>query len=113
MQERRRTHGFLVFALGLTGIGASVPALADYWFYVPDASQLKYTIGADSKVYLRNLSQFDSAVLGCCFNYWIDLAAVSGPATWATVLTKIETQQGIWIFVGSPTAPSYAYVGEL
>src|ERR1700726_2900436 len=108
MQERRRAHGFLAFALGLTGIGVSVPALADYWFYVPDASQLKYTLGADSKVYLRNLSQFDSAVLGCCFNYWIDLTAVSGPATWATLLTKMQTQQGIWIFVGSPTAPSYA-----
>ena len=113
MQARRRVHRTVGIALGLTSIGVSVPALADYWFHVPDASQLKYTIGADSKVYLRNLNQFDSAVLGCCFNYWIDLTAVSGPATWATLLTKIEAQQGIWIFVGSPTAPSYAYVGDL
>jgi hypothetical protein len=113
MQEKRRTRRILGFALGLAGIGVSVPALADYWFHVPDASQLKYTIGADSKVYLRNLNQFDSTVLGCCFNYWIDLTSVQGPATWATLLAKIEAQQGIWIFVGSQTAPSYAYLGDL
>ena len=113
MQERKRTHRILGFALGLASIGASVPALADYWFHVPDASQLKYTIGTDSKVYLRNLNQFDGAVLGCCYNYWIDLSTISGPAIWATLLAKIEAQQDIWIFVGSPTAPSYAYVGEL
>ena len=113
MQVRRRIHQALGFVLGLAGIGLSVPALADYWFHVPDASQLKYIVGADSKVYLRNLNQFDSTVLGCCYNYSIDLTTASGPATWATLLAKIEAQQGIWIFVGSQTAPSYAFVGDL
>ncbi len=113
MRERSRVPWFLAFALCLSGIGVSAPALADYWFYVPDASQLKYIIGSDSKIYLRNLNQFDGTVLGWCYNYWIDLAALSGPAIWATLLAKIETQQGIWIFVGSPTAPGYAYVGDL
>jgi hypothetical protein len=55
--------------VGLASGGASVPALADYWFQVPDVSRLKYTIGGGSKVYFRNLNQFHGAVLGCCFNY--------------------------------------------
>jgi hypothetical protein len=114
MQRRRtRARRILGFAAALIGLGASVPALADYWFQVPDASQLKYVISVDGKVYLRNLNQFDSAVLGCCYNYWIDLTSSQGPAVWATLLAKIEAQQEIWIFVGSPTAASYVYVGDL
>jgi len=113
MQARRRTRRILGFALGCAGIGVSVPALADYWFHVPDASQLKYIVDSDSKVYLRNLNQFDSTVLGCCYNYSIDLTTAQGQAIWATLLAKIETQQGIWIFIGSQTAPSYVYVGDL
>jgi hypothetical protein len=34
-------------------------------------------------------------------------------AVWATLLAKMEAQQGVWIFVGSQTAASYVYVGEL
>ena len=114
MQESsRRARRILGLAAGLIGIGVSVPALADYWFQVPDASQLKYVISVDGKVYLRNLNQFDSTVLGCCYNYWIDLTSPQGPAIWATLLAKMETQQGVWIFVGSQTAASYVYVGEL
>jgi hypothetical protein len=30
------------------GMCATVPAFADYWFQVPDASQLKYVVTGDS-----------------------------------------------------------------
>lgn len=53
--------------LAICGLSASVAALADYWLYVPDASQLTYVVYPDAHVYLRNLNQFDATVLGCCF----------------------------------------------
>ena len=100
-------------ALVLAGLSFSAPAMADYWFEVIDTSQLKYLVASDSHVYLRNLNQFDSTVLGCCYNYWIDVSTTSGQAMWATLLAKIQTQQSIWIFVSSQTAPGSVYLGDL
>ena len=68
----------------------------------PVASRLKYVVGSDSKVYLRNLNKFDSTVPSCCYNYWIDLTTPAGQAQWATLLVKIEEQRGEWIFCVEP-----------
>jgi len=113
--ETSRLHWLLWtnLVLLLGGLSLSAPALADYWFHVPDTSQLKYVAGNDSKIYLRNLSQFDSTVLGCCYNYWIDVSTPGGQAIWATLLTKIQSAQGIWIFVSSQTAQGPVYLGDL
>lgn len=113
MKTRGIRHLMSGMVLALGGMGMSVPALADYWFYVPDASQLTYTVNPDAHVYLRNLNQFDGTVLGCCYNYWLDLTTDAGRGAWATLLAKMESQQGIWIFVGSQTAPGSVYVGNL
>ncbi len=86
----------------VVGAAFSLPARADYWFKVNDASQIQYLIGSP-QIYLRNLNAFDSSVLGCCYNYWIDVSTDGGKAQWATLLAKIEARESIWIYVSSQT----------
>lgn len=86
----------------LIGAAFSLDARADYWFKVNDASQITYLVG-NPQIYLRNLNTFDSTVLGCCYNYWIDISTDAGKAAWATLLAKMQTQQAIWIYVTSQT----------
>jgi len=81
----------------------AAPAEATYWFKVNDASQIQYQIGPPDRIFLRNLSQFDGTVLGCCYNYWIDLSTAAGKAQWATLLAKMQAKESIWIFVMSQT----------
>jgi hypothetical protein len=89
-------------ALLVFGAAFSLDARADYWFKVNDASQIQYLIGSP-QIYLRNLNTFDSTVLGCCYNYWIDISTDGGKASWATLLAKIQSQQPIWIYITSQT----------
>jgi hypothetical protein len=86
----------------LIGMVFSLDARADYWFKVNDASQLTFLIG-NPQIYLRNLNSFDSSVLGCCYNYWVDISTDAGKASWATLLAKMQTQQPIWIYISSQT----------
>jgi hypothetical protein len=87
----------------LVGTAFSLQARADYWFRVSDASQIQYLI-ENTQVMLRNLNSFDSTVLGCCYNYWIDVTTEGGKAMWATLLTKMEAKEPIWVYVQSQTA---------
>jgi hypothetical protein len=98
MNSRRAWIAVFLFI----GIAFSVDARADYWFKVNDASQIQYLIGGP-QIYLRNLNTFDSTVLGCCYNYWIDVSTDAGKATWATLLAKIQAQQPIWLYIASQT----------
>jgi len=71
-----------------------------------DASQIQYFVNSaqnSTQIYLRNLNTFDSTVLGCCFNYRIDISTDSGKAILATLLAKMQAQQPIWIYVTSQT----------
>jgi hypothetical protein len=89
----------------LIGIAFGSQAHADYWFKVNDASLIQYQILlTPSQIMLRNLNSFDSTVLGCCYNYWIDLSTDAGKAMWATLLAKMETKEPIWVWVTSQTA---------
>jgi hypothetical protein len=97
----------------LAGVAFSLQARADYWFKISDASQLQSIITNDQRVYLRNLSQFDGTVLGCCYNYWIDLTNDAGRTQWATFLAKIEAKESIWVFVPSQTQSGAVYLGDL
>lgn len=67
----------------------SKPALANDFVHISNASQLKWQITDSNKVYLRNLNDFDSTFLACCYNYWIDLATEAGKAYWVTLQIKI------------------------
>lgn len=95
-------------AVLLLGTAFSLQAHADYWFRVADASQIQYLTDGGTRIYLRNLNSFDSTVLGCCYNYWIDVSSEAGKAAWATLLTKIETQQHIWLYLTGPQSQTVA-----
>lgn len=96
---------FLSFCC-LLGVAANLPAHADYWLRVSDASQLQYLIGP-TKIWFRNLSQFDNMVAGCCYNYFMDLTTPGGQAGWTTILAKIQSNSPIWIYIyGTPTTPT-------
>ena len=102
--RRNRLNGLRAWMAAFLLIGAafSLDARADYWFKVNDASQIQYFISGP-QIYLRNLNSFDSTVLGCCYNYWVDISTDPGKAAWATLLAKMQTQQPIWIYVASQT----------
>jgi len=95
----------LMASVLLIGTAFSLDARADYWFKVSDASQIQYLISGSggNQVILRNLNSFDSTVLGCCYNYWIDLTSDGGKAMWATLLAKMEAREPIWVYVTSQT----------
>jgi hypothetical protein len=103
MERANMFRSILAASVLLIGTAFSLQARADYWFKVGDASQMQYLIDAGTRVYLRNLSTFDSTVLGCCYNYWIDLSTDGGKAEWATLLAKMESKEPIWVYVTSQT----------
>jgi hypothetical protein len=96
------------------GTAFSLQARADYWFKVTDASQIQFLIG-NPQIYLRNLNTFDSTVVGGSapwgYHYWIDLSTDGGKANWATLLTKMEAHEPIWVYIGSQTADGGVNIG--
>jgi hypothetical protein len=105
----------LVAACLLAGSAYSLDARADYWFRVADAGQIQYLSDGGTRIYLRNLNSFDSSVLGCCYNYWIDVSTDAGKAAWAALLSKIEAQEHIWLYLLGPqsqTVASLVVVGD-
>jgi len=75
------------------------PVQADDAVTVPDSSLISWQMDASGKVWLRNLDQFNSTFLGCCYNYYIDLTTVDGKAKWATMLTYIASGKPLIFFV--------------
>lgn len=92
---------------------ASGPAQAAvHYFRIADASQIQWLMQPDSgaaRVYLRNLNQFDSSVLGCCYNYYIDLETTGGRAAWAALLSNAAQGKSIWVSVASQTQAGVIY----
>jgi len=73
-------------ALSLAVTIATAPAHAAQGFTVNDPSTIKFAV-QDNKVYFRNLNDYDSAWLPCCYNYYIDLTTEGGKAQFATFLS--------------------------
>jgi len=101
--------------IGLILLTLAVPALsyAYGWVQVPDASLLSYQLSPDGKVYFRNLNQFSSTALGCCYNYYIDTNTQHGRNIYALFLSK--QAQGKRIIFSVPdngVAGAIDYVGE-
>jgi hypothetical protein len=114
-QEARMLRNLMLVGLFLVGTVFSLQARADYWFRVADASQIQYLTDGGSRIYFRNLNSFDATVLGCCYNYWIDVSTDAGKAAWATVLAKIEAKEHIWLYLpgsSSQTVASPVIVGD-
>ena len=92
---------------------ASGAAHADTAFvYVPDMSTLQWQIDSKGVVFLRNLNTYNSAFLGCCYNYSVDTTTVAGKSIWAAMLTRISLAQPMYLgFDNGATVPgpvSYA-----
>lgn len=81
----------------LVGLGLSVAAHAETFIWVADSSQIKYMSGQDGKVYIRNLSEFSSSALGCCYNYWIDTTTQGGRNDFALLLSAMAQHTGMYI----------------
>ena len=97
------------------GTTLSFQSHADHWIRVTDASQIQYLTDGGTKIYLRNLNSFDDTVLGCCFNYWIDVSTDAGKAAWSTILSKMEVHEHIWLYLvgtSSQTVASIVIVGD-
>jgi hypothetical protein len=95
------------FVFVLLGAAATGNAWASYWFRVPDASQLQWMVDVNGKVWLRNLSSFDASVLGCCYNYHIDLNTAQGRGLWAALQLRMAQSQSVWISVPSQTTAGH------
>jgi hypothetical protein len=75
---------FLISALFIT-VGVK-PARAADTIAIDHPETIKYAI-SDNKVYLRNLNDYDSTWLGCCYNYYFDLTTDGGKAMFSTFLS--------------------------
>jgi hypothetical protein len=85
-------------ALALLAFAATNSAHAFSWVEVGDASQLQYQTwgdGVSARVYFRNVNHFDSSAMGCCYNYYIDLATPDGRAIFAIFLSAAARNVGI------------------
>jgi len=79
---------------GLISLSLMQSASATEWINVSNVGDLHWQLYAnDSKVWLRNLHQFDTQALGCCYNYHIDLSTETGRAIWAVFLMKYASKQ--------------------
>ena len=94
-----------MMSVAFLGLGLSfLPrAVASHWFRVPDASQLRWLLDSSEHVYLRNLNSFDSTVLGCCYNYYLDLTTNLGRQQWASLQVRMANGSSVWISVNSQT----------
>jgi hypothetical protein len=85
---------------------------AEDWITVNNMSQIKWQIAPTGKVYLRNINEFNSQALPCCYNYYIDTTTPAGKSLWSVVLTKMTTSQKL--ILGTPdisTAGPITYAG--
>ena len=80
------------------------PVRADDGVRIPDASQLSFTIDSSNKVWLRNLNQFDSTFLGCCYNFYIDTTTQYGMLMWSWIQVAAVTASPVTLYVSSKTA---------
>jgi hypothetical protein len=109
MKSKKLT--ILLYTFLVLGAVTMRPACAETWVYVPDMSQLKYQLYPGGLIYLRNLSDFSSAALGCCYNYWIDTTTQDGRNSWATMLSAIAQHSPLYL--GIPDGQAQGIVTEI
>lgn len=90
-----------------------VSASAVDFVNVPDASLLKWQLVPGGVAVLRNLNEFDSSFLPCCYNYYFDTTTPAGKAMWAMLMLKHAMAKPISIGVDSKLVPSaITYIGN-
>lgn len=73
---------------------------------VTDASQLKYQMASNGKVFFRNLHAFKETVTGCCYAFVLDITTDFGKALWSTILMKMATKESIYLRVSESNPPT-------
>jgi hypothetical protein len=79
---------------------------AGKYVYIDDVSRLKYQMSADGVVYLRNLSDFDSSVTGCCYAFSLDTTTGYGKSLWALILMKMASASSLYVYVTESNPPT-------
>lgn len=79
---------------------SSFNAFALAYVLVPDVSQISYQTAADGKIFLRNLYQFNSGALPCCYNYYFDTTTPEGKNIFALFMSA--SAQGKGLYLGVP-----------
>jgi hypothetical protein len=101
-------------AAALLAMASGAAQASVYFVLVPDMSQLQWQMDTNGVVWLRNLSSFDGAVLGCCYNFSVDTTSPAGKSIWTAMLAKIALAQPMQIGLGNGAgAPGpVTYIGN-
>ena len=92
---------------------ASFAAHSEEWIVINDMSLVKWQMDPSGKVWLRNLDEFDSAALPCCYNYHIDTTTAAGQSVWSVVLAKMATSKPLILGVLKKNEPGpITYLGN-
>jgi len=112
LRVRLRNSVKLVLLLPALFFGSAAHASTDF-LHIQDASQIKWQITAQNRVYLRNLHEFDPSYLACCYNYWFDASTDAGKSFLSVLLAKAAAAKSIHIGVVDKTIVSEVnYVGD-
>ena len=103
----------LLYMASLALMASSGAHAATYFVYISDMSALQWQMDQNGVVYLRNLSSFDAATLGCCYNYSLDTSTTAGKSLWSAMLTKMALAQPMYLGLnnGAAVAGPVSYVG--
>jgi hypothetical protein len=95
----------------LVCLGLVQAANAMVWVHATNVAQVQYQT-AGNFIYFRNLNQFNSSALGCCYNYWIDTSTVEGRNIFALVLSAAAQGTALYFGVSDGYASGVvSYVG--
>jgi hypothetical protein len=109
--RRLSRYGRAALLTGVTAFTASMPttALATTFVHITDVSLLAFQTAPNGIVYLRNLNQFSSSALGCCYSYYVDSTTAEGKDIFALILSAAAQHSALWI--GIPDPPAGGAVG--
>lgn len=83
-----------------SALTVAATACADDGVSIADARNITWQIAGD-RVYVRNLSSFDSTFLPCCYNYYIDISSETGRAMFAAFLTSYSGGWRLTVYVSN------------
>lgn len=103
----------LLVAVAVFAVVVPTTSLAATFVRIPDVSLLAFQTDSAGKVWFRNVNQFDSAALGCCYSYYIDTTTAEGKNIFALILAAAAQHSGLWFGVPNGYAAGVvSYVGN-
>jgi hypothetical protein len=102
---KRKLVLLVSMALSQLWVNPSAHAAAKY-VYLDDVSRLEYQMGSDGVVWFRNLNEFDGAVTGCCYAFYLDTTTGAGKNIWALILMKMASAGSLHVHVTEANPPA-------